>query len=182
MSSTVVHDPSGAAAGGLPLDRAPHLALVAAVLAWGPAPAGVRAADCAQIGLHLTAHAQCVAADLRQRYEALPADSELRPLTMAVLREAVNRLSTGPATTVARVQNRARLIGALYRALDRIDTTQNPAPGQSPQVAPPWPCSRAATALGASMRNVPPPGNSSTGGRDASGSGSGQAAQPIEET
>ncbi|MFL0021335.1 restriction endonuclease [Streptomyces sp. NBUL23] len=103
------------------------LALVAAVLAWGPTPAGVRAADSAQICLQLTGHAQCVAADLRHRYEALPADSELRPLTKAVPREAVNRLSTGPATTVTKVQNRARLIGALYRALDRLDTTQNPA-------------------------------------------------------
>ncbi|MFJ8255497.1 hypothetical protein [Streptomyces sp. NPDC094466] len=81
----------------------------------------MRAADCAQIGLQLTGHAQSVAADVRHRYEALPADSQLRP-TKAVLREALNRLSTGPATTIARVQNRARLIGALYRALDRLDT------------------------------------------------------------
>ncbi|WP_251145566.1 restriction endonuclease [Streptomyces sp. McG3] len=113
MSSTVVYDPTGVVTGGLPLDRDPHLALAAAVLARGPNPVGVRAADCAQIGLQLTGHARCVAADLRQRFEALPADSELRPLTKAVLREAVNRLSTGPATTTARVQNRARLIGPL---------------------------------------------------------------------
>ncbi|MFJ9891600.1 DUF6415 family natural product biosynthesis protein [Streptomyces sp. NPDC091287] len=106
MSGTVVYDPAGAVTGGLPLDRDPHLALVAAVLAWGPNPAGVRAADCAQIGRQLTGHARCVAADVRQRYAALPADSELRPLTKAVLRESVNRLSTGPATTVGRVQNR----------------------------------------------------------------------------
>ncbi|WP_331736185.1 restriction endonuclease (plasmid) [Streptomyces anulatus] len=128
MRGTVVYDPSGAVTGGLPLDRDPHLALVAAVLAWGPAPVGVRAADRAQIGLQLTGHAQCVAADVRQRFEALPADSELRPLTKAVLREAVNRLSTGPATTVARIQNRARLITALYRALDRLDAAQRPTP------------------------------------------------------
>ncbi|MFJ8255645.1 hypothetical protein ACIRA4_37715, partial [Streptomyces sp. NPDC094466] len=44
------------------------------------------------------------------------------------------RLSTGPATTIARVQNRARLIGALYRALDRLDAAPNRAPGQSSQV------------------------------------------------
>ncbi|MFH8873786.1 restriction endonuclease [Streptomyces griseus] len=128
MSSTVVYDPSGVVTGGLPLDRGPHLFLAAAVLAWGPAPAGVRAADCALICLQLTGHAQCVAADLRHRYENLPAVSELRPLTRVVLREAVNRLSTGPATTVARVQNRARLVQALYQALDRLDTTQNPTP------------------------------------------------------
>lgn len=69
-----------------------------------------------------------MAADVRQRFEALPADSELRPLTKAVLREAVNRLSTGPATTVAQIQNRARLITALYRALDRLDAAQRPTP------------------------------------------------------
>ncbi|WP_228925468.1 restriction endonuclease [Streptomyces sp. DH7] len=128
MRGIAVYDPSGAVTGGLPLDRDPHLALVAAVLAWGPNPAGVRAADCAQIGLQLTGHAQCVAADVRHRFEALPADSELRPLTKAVLRESANRLSTGPATTVARVQNRARLIQALYRALDRLDAAQRPTP------------------------------------------------------
>lgn len=54
MSSTVVYDPSGVVTGGLSLDRGPHLALAAAVLAWGPAPAGVRAADCALIGLQRT--------------------------------------------------------------------------------------------------------------------------------
>lgn len=57
-----------------------------------------------------------------------PADSELRPLTKAVLRESANRLSIDPATTTERFQNRARLIQALYRALDRLDTAQNPAP------------------------------------------------------
>ncbi|WDG26866.1 restriction endonuclease [Streptomyces sp. CA-278952] len=128
MRGTVVYDPSGAVTGGLPLDRDPYLALVAAVLAWGPNPAGVRAADCAQIGLQLTGHAHCVAADSRQRFETLSADSELRPLTRVVLRESVNRLSTGPGTTAAKVQNRARLIQALYRALDRLDTAQNPTP------------------------------------------------------
>ncbi|MFE3486273.1 MULTISPECIES: hypothetical protein [Streptomyces] len=72
-----------------------------------------------------------MAADLRHRCEALPADSELRPLARIVLREAVDRLSTGPAATVARVQSRARLIQALYRALDRLDTTQQPTPATS---------------------------------------------------
>ncbi|KQX27642.1 hypothetical protein ASD97_39825 [Streptomyces sp. Root63] len=128
MRGIVVYDPTSAVTGGLPLDRDPHLALVAAVLAWGPAPVGVRAADRAQIGLQLTGHAQCAAADVRHRFKALPADSELRPLTKAVLRESANRLSTGPDTTVARIQNRARLIRAPYRALDQLDAAQNPAP------------------------------------------------------
>ncbi|WP_329305736.1 restriction endonuclease [Streptomyces anulatus] len=128
MRGTVVYDPTGAVTGGLPLDRDPHLALVSAVLAWGPNPGGVRAADRAQIGLQLTGHARCVAADVRHRFEALPADSELRPLAKAVLEESVNRLSTGPATTVARIQNRARPIRALYRTLDRLDAAQRPTP------------------------------------------------------
>lgn len=81
MRGIVVYDPTSAVTGGLPLDRDPHLALVAAVLAWGPAPVGVRAADRAQIGLQLTGHARCAAADVRHRFEALPADSELRALT-----------------------------------------------------------------------------------------------------
>ncbi|MFK0150346.1 hypothetical protein ACIQUZ_35235 [Streptomyces griseus] len=68
-----------------------------------------------------------MAADLHHRYRALPADSELRPLTRVVLRAAVNRLSAGPATPTAEVQNRARLVQALYLALDRLDPAQNPA-------------------------------------------------------
>ncbi|MEU4180934.1 hypothetical protein [Streptomyces sp. NPDC026589] len=69
MKGTVMYDPSGAVTGRLPLDRGSYLALAAAVLAWGPNPAGVRAADCAQIGLQLTGHARCVATGLRQRIE-----------------------------------------------------------------------------------------------------------------
>ncbi|WSQ82760.1 restriction endonuclease (plasmid) [Streptomyces sp. NBC_01213] len=118
---TVLYDPEAIVAEAVPLDRAPHLALVAAVLAWGPDPLGLRAADCAQISLQLTGHARCVASDVRRRYELLPADSELRPLTAAVLRESVRRLSVPQASTAAHVQNRARLVKALYRALDRLE-------------------------------------------------------------
>ncbi|WP_274036707.1 DUF6415 family natural product biosynthesis protein [Streptomyces sp. MMBL 11-1] len=129
MSHTVLYDPEGILAETLPLDRDPHLALVAAVLAWGPHPVGLRAADCAQISLQLTGHARCVASDVRRRYEALPKDSELRPLTQATLRESVRRLSVPSSNTVAHVQNRARLVRALYLALDRLDAVQ-------PTVAP----------------------------------------------
>ncbi|MFJ5048265.1 hypothetical protein [Streptomyces sp. NPDC088719] len=82
--------------GGLPLGRDPHLALAVTAPASDPNPADVRAADCAQIGLQLTGHAQCVATGLRQRIETLPADRKLRPLTRVALRESVNSLSTGP--------------------------------------------------------------------------------------
>ncbi|MFD9714436.1 DUF6415 family natural product biosynthesis protein [Streptomyces sp. NPDC060006] len=129
MSHTVLYDPEGILAETLPLDRDPHLALVAAVLAWGPNPVGLRAADCAQISLQLTGHARCVASDVRRRYERLPKNSELRPLTQAILRESVRRLSVPSASTAAHAQNRARLVRALYRALDRLDAAR-------PTVAP----------------------------------------------
>ncbi|SBV07684.1 hypothetical protein YW3DRAFT_03674, partial [Streptomyces sp. MnatMP-M77] len=45
---------------------------------------------------------------------------------------AVNRLSTGPATTTAEVQNRARLVQALYLALDRLGyLNAEPGPGNA---------------------------------------------------
>ncbi|MFE3144319.1 DUF6415 family natural product biosynthesis protein [Streptomyces scopuliridis] len=124
MNHTVLYDPEGILAETLPLDRGPHLALAAAVLAWGTAPAGLRAADCAQISLLLTGHARCVASDVRRRFETLPQDSELRPVTEAVLRESVRRLSVPSQSTVAHARNRARLVKALYRALDQLDAVQ----------------------------------------------------------
>ncbi|MEV6477869.1 restriction endonuclease [Streptomyces sp. NPDC051657] len=96
MSGTVVYYPAGAVTGGLPLDRDPHLALAAAVLACGPNPVGLRVADCAQIGLQLTGHARCVAADLRQRFEMLPGDSELRPASLGQGAGPRGRGSRGP--------------------------------------------------------------------------------------
>ncbi|MFJ9113419.1 hypothetical protein [Streptomyces sp. NPDC102283] len=75
MSGTVVYDPTGAVTGGLPLNRDPHLALAATVLASDSKPAGAQAADRAQIGRQPTGHARCVATGLRQRIETLPADT-----------------------------------------------------------------------------------------------------------
>ncbi|MGW8883884.1 restriction endonuclease [Streptomyces sp. NPDC055749] len=120
MTHTVLHDPESILAESMPLDREMHLALSAAVLAWEPAEAGLRSADVEQISLQLTGHARCVASDLRNALEHLPKDSELRPLTEVVLREAVRRLSAPSHNSVPYAQNRARLVRALYRALDRL--------------------------------------------------------------
>ncbi|KIF67096.1 hypothetical protein HY68_35785 [Streptomyces sp. AcH 505] len=122
----VLHDPECILAEPLPLDRDPHLALATAVLAWGVAPAGLRADDCEQISLQLTGHARCVASDVRRRYKQLPKDSDLRPRTQAILRDSVRRLSVPSQRTVAHAQNRARLVKSLYRALDQLDAARPP--------------------------------------------------------
>ncbi|WP_328908003.1 restriction endonuclease [Streptomyces sp. NBC_00234] len=124
MTHTVLHDPESIVTETLPLDREMHLALAAAVLAWGPAEAGLRSADIEQISLQLTGHARCVASDVRRDFERLAEDSELRPLTEVVLRETVRRLSVPSHNTVAHAQNRARLVRALYRALDRLNAAR----------------------------------------------------------
>lgn len=124
MTHTVLYDPESVVAQSMPLDREMHLALTAAVLAWEPGEAGLRSADVEQISLQLTGHARCVASDLRNALEHLPKDSELRPLTEAVLREAARRLSVPSHNSVPHAQNRARLVRALHRALDRLGTVR----------------------------------------------------------
>ncbi|MFE5097359.1 DUF6415 family natural product biosynthesis protein [Streptomyces sp. NPDC056638] len=128
MSHTVLYDPEALLAEELPLDRAPITALVDAMLARKDAN-GLRAGDCAQIALLLTGHARIVAAEVSRHFEALPEDSELRPVTEQVLQEAARRLSVTSQTTLAHVQQRARLVRALYRALDQLDEARPvPAP------------------------------------------------------
>ncbi|MFD3546820.1 hypothetical protein ACFWUW_14630 [Streptomyces sp. NPDC058655] len=63
MSDThvVLYDPQGLIEAELPLDRAPHEALVTAVLAWKNPDLESR--DYEQIALQLTGHARAVAAD-----------------------------------------------------------------------------------------------------------------------
>jgi hypothetical protein len=72
MSDTyvVLHDPRGLIEAELPLDRAPHEALVTAVLAWKNPDLAPR--DYEQIALQLTGHARAVAADVRRHAAALP--------------------------------------------------------------------------------------------------------------
>ncbi|MFG3533039.1 DUF6415 family natural product biosynthesis protein [Streptomyces sp. NPDC047917] len=118
--NAVLYDPEALLAEQLPLDRAPMMALVDAMLARKDA-SGLRAGDCAQIALLLTGHARIVAAEVSQHFEALPKDSKLRPVAEQVLQEAERRLSVTSQTTLAHAQQRARLVRALYRALDQLD-------------------------------------------------------------
>ncbi|MGW2182703.1 DUF6415 family natural product biosynthesis protein [Streptomyces sp. NPDC001732] len=129
MSHGVLYDPEALLAEELPLDRAPVTALADAILARKNAD-GLRAGDCAQIALLLTGHARVVAAEVGRRFETLPEDSDLRPLTDQVLQEAERRLSVTSQTTLAHAQQRARLVKALYRALDRLHPPR-PAPEDS---------------------------------------------------
>jgi hypothetical protein len=103
----------------LPLDRAPYEALVTAVLAWQDTNLSPR--DYEQIALQLTGHARVVAADVQRHAAALPKNDGRGALAEAILREAAGRLSQPIQGTARCVQNRARLVRALYERLDRLD-------------------------------------------------------------
>ncbi|MFG2676852.1 DUF6415 family natural product biosynthesis protein [Streptomyces sp. NPDC048445] len=119
---TVLYDPDGFIEAELPLDREPYECLVKAVLAWtGEDTLAER--DYEQIDLQLTGHARAVASDVRRRANQLAKDSGPRALADVVLREAEGRLSATLEGTVQCVQNRARLVRALYERLDRLETT-----------------------------------------------------------
>ncbi|MFJ4689373.1 DUF6415 family natural product biosynthesis protein [Streptomyces sp. NPDC088789] len=120
MSDThvVLYDPCGLIEAELPLDRAPHEALVTAVLAWKHPDLEPR--DYEQIALQLTGHARAVAADVRRLAAALPKSDGRGALAEIVLRKADGRLSQPPQGTARCVQNRARLVQALYTRLDRL--------------------------------------------------------------
>ncbi|MGW5401328.1 DUF6415 family natural product biosynthesis protein [Streptomyces sp. NPDC003952] len=120
MSDThvVLYDPQGLIEAELPLDRAPHEALVTAVLAWKDPDLNPR--DYEQIALQLTGHARAVASDVRRHAAALPKGDGRGALAEVVLREADGRLSAPLKGTAQCVQNRARLVRALYTRLDRL--------------------------------------------------------------
>ncbi|MFF5303494.1 DUF6415 family natural product biosynthesis protein [Streptomyces sp. NPDC013161] len=120
MSDThaVLHDSRGLIEAELPLDRAPHEALVTAVLAWKNPDLAPR--DYEQIALQLTGHARAVAADVRRHAAALPRNDGRGALAEVILREADRRLSTPLTGTAQCAQNRARLVRALYTRLDRL--------------------------------------------------------------
>ncbi|MFG2386028.1 DUF6415 family natural product biosynthesis protein [Streptomyces avermitilis] len=120
MSDTyiVLYDPRGLIEAELPLGRAPHEALVTAVLAWKNPDLAPR--DYEQIALQLTGHARAVAADVRRHAAALPKNAGRGALAEVVLREADGRLSAPLEGTARCVQNRARLVRALYTRLDRL--------------------------------------------------------------
>ncbi|MEU6055923.1 restriction endonuclease [Streptomyces xanthochromogenes] len=116
---TVLYDPDGLLGAVLPLDREPHMALVKEVLGWEDM-ADVPTDDCLQIALQLTGHGRAVADDVR-RLCATAEDVEARELAEVVLREADRRLSARRMGTVHCVQQRARMVRALYERLDRLD-------------------------------------------------------------
>ncbi|MCX4554562.1 restriction endonuclease [Streptomyces sp. NBC_01500] len=117
---TVLYDPDGLLGAELPLDREPHMALAKEVLGWEDM-ADVERDDCLQIALQLTGHGRAVADDVR-RLSADPAvPGEVRELAEVVLREADRRLSSTRMGTVHCVQQRARMVRALYERLDRLN-------------------------------------------------------------
>jgi hypothetical protein len=115
--ATPLRDPMGLIEAALPFDRAPHEALITAVLAW-TAP-GLPPRDYEQIALQLTGHARGVAADVARRAARLPPDDGRRILAEVVLGEASHRLSV-PVKGAAGVQGRAHLLRALYERLDGL--------------------------------------------------------------
>ncbi|MDJ0466028.1 DUF6415 family natural product biosynthesis protein [Streptomyces sp. H27-C3] len=117
---TVLYDPDGLIEAELPLDREPYECLVKAVLAWTDEDT-LAERDYEQIGLQLTGHARAIASDVRRRANQLPKSSGPRALADVVLRETEGRLSTTIEGTVQCVQNRARLVRALYARLDRLE-------------------------------------------------------------
>ncbi|MGV9884798.1 DUF6415 family natural product biosynthesis protein [Streptomyces sp. NPDC003006] len=114
----VLYDPQGLIEAELPLDRAPHEALITTVLAWKNPDLEPR--DYEQIALQLTGHARAVAADVRRHAAALPKSDDRGALAEVVLREADGRLSAPLEGTARCAQNRARLVRALYTRLDRL--------------------------------------------------------------
>ncbi|WP_434600678.1 DUF6415 family natural product biosynthesis protein [Streptomyces sp. A5-4] len=116
---TVLYDPDGLIEAELPLDREPYECLIKAVLAW-TGPDALTTRDYEQIALQLTGHARAVASDVRRRADQLPKNSGPKALADVVLREAKGRLSATLEGTVHCVQNRARMVRALYERLDRL--------------------------------------------------------------
>lgn len=118
MTYHVVHDPQGDLAATLPPDRQVHEEAVRTVLAWS-SPLDVPAADVVRFGHLLSGAARVIAEDVRAHADRLPRDDARRVFAELILREARDRLCQ-PCTSLHRVQNRARLVRALYGRLDRL--------------------------------------------------------------
>ncbi|MFG2895184.1 restriction endonuclease [Streptomyces sp. NPDC048248] len=110
---TVLYDPDGRIEAELPRDREPYEALVAAVRTWTEPDTALEPCDYEQIALQLTGHA--VASDVRRYLACLPRSNGRRALA-----EAERRLSVPSKGTVRYVQERARLVRALYERRDRL--------------------------------------------------------------
>ncbi|MGW1043692.1 restriction endonuclease [Streptomyces sp. NPDC002547] len=114
----VVFDPEGRITGDLPPDRETHERLVRTVLAWSDA-AHLDADGYEQVGLLLSGAGHVVADDVRRYAARLGDDDGKRLFAEIVLGEAAGRLP-GPSSTLHGVQNKARLLRALYERLDRL--------------------------------------------------------------
>ncbi|MEV0097344.1 restriction endonuclease [Streptomyces sp. NPDC050738] len=115
----VLHDPDGRIVDvDAPLDRVTHERLFRAVLTWSD-PKALTPDDYEQVGLLLAGAAHVVAGDVRAYAERLPDDDGRRLLAEIVLGEAGGRIAQ-PSRTLRRVQNKARLLQALYERLDRL--------------------------------------------------------------
>ncbi|MFB7649440.1 restriction endonuclease [Streptomyces sp. NPDC056084] len=112
----VLLDPSGQT--GNPLDRETHEQLVRTVLAWSDS-AVLDSDGYQQVGLLLSGAGHVVADDVRQYAARLGDDDGKRVFAEIVLSEAASRLP-GPSSTLRGVQNKARLLRALYERLDRL--------------------------------------------------------------
>jgi hypothetical protein len=123
---TVQYDPDGLLEAGLPLDLEPYECLVKAVLAW-TGEGILTARELEQIALQMADHAREVASEVRRRADQLPKNSGPKALADVVLREVEGRLFVRGEGTVRCVQNRARLVPALYERLDCLEAAAAPA-------------------------------------------------------
>ncbi|EDY46160.1 DUF6415 family natural product biosynthesis protein [Streptomyces sp. SPB074] len=122
---TILHDPDALIEAQLPPHRAPYESLVNAVLAWTDNNP-LEARDYEQISLQLNAHARALATRIQHAAHPLPEDNGPREPAHLVLDEAHTLLAAPIKGTAHCVQNRARLIRALYERLDRLEAAGPP--------------------------------------------------------
>ncbi|MFD9268603.1 restriction endonuclease [Streptomyces goshikiensis] len=91
---------------------------MSAVLAWKSSH--LDDCDHEQIALQMTAHARDLACDVHHHALLLPDHDGRRALAEVVLGDAERILAEPVEATAACVQDRARLIRALYARLDRL--------------------------------------------------------------
>ncbi|GAA2692330.1 hypothetical protein [Streptomyces lunalinharesii] len=78
-------------------------------------------ADLQQIALQLTGAARAVAGAVRRAADRWPTNHRARVLSDVVVEESERHLAASPEGTVRCVQDRARLVRALYERLGRLD-------------------------------------------------------------
>ncbi|MFE5484129.1 DUF6415 family natural product biosynthesis protein [Streptomyces sp. NPDC056527] len=119
---SVFHDPTGTAGDDIPLDRARIENLAQAALSWREGQCGTPPpAELDRIALQLTGHIRLLITEVGTVCGRLPMDHQAAVLGRAACHEAVRRLTVPRRRSRAldHVESRARLVAALYRALDR---------------------------------------------------------------